>query len=34
MRYEDIRRHLKRYSLVANRTTTINHAFCGLNCSL
>jgi hypothetical protein len=27
MRYIDIRRHLKPYSIVANRTTTLNHAF-------
>ncbi len=27
MRYRDIRRYLKPYSIVANRTTTINHAF-------
>jgi 5-methylcytosine-specific restriction endonuclease McrA len=27
MRYQDIRRYLKPYSIVANRTTTINHAF-------
>jgi 5-methylcytosine-specific restriction endonuclease McrA len=27
MRYKDIRRYLKPYSLVASRTTTINHAF-------
>jgi HNH endonuclease len=27
MRYSDIRRCLKAYSIVANRTTTVNHAF-------
>jgi 5-methylcytosine-specific restriction endonuclease McrA len=27
MRYKDIRRHMKPYSIVASRTTTINHAF-------
>jgi len=27
MRYRDIRRYLKPYSIVANRTTTVNHAF-------
>lgn len=27
MRYKDIRRYLKPYSVVANRTTTITHAF-------
>jgi len=27
MRYSDIRRYLKPYSIVANRTTTVNHAF-------
>jgi 5-methylcytosine-specific restriction endonuclease McrA len=27
MRFTDIRRHLKPYSMVANRSTTINHAF-------
>ena len=27
MRYKDIRRYLKPYSIVASRTTTINHAF-------
>jgi hypothetical protein len=27
MRYKDIRRYLKPYSMVASRTTTINHAF-------
>lgn len=30
MRYKDIRRHLKPYSLKASRTTTINHAFAAL----
>lgn len=27
MRYRDIRRYLKPYSMVSSRTTTINHAF-------
>ena len=27
MKFKDIRRHLKPYSMVTNRTTTINHAF-------
>jgi 5-methylcytosine-specific restriction endonuclease McrA len=27
MRYKDIRRHLKAYSITASRTTTMNHAF-------
>ena len=27
MRYRDIRRYLKPYSMIASRTTTINHAF-------
>lgn len=27
MRYSDIRLYLKRYSIVASRTTTVNHAF-------
>jgi hypothetical protein len=27
MRFEDLKRHLKPYIMVANRTTTINHAF-------
>jgi hypothetical protein len=27
MRYQDIRRYLKPYSIVVSRTTTINHAF-------
>ena len=27
MRCSDIRRHLKPYSILANRTTTVNHAF-------
>ncbi|MGB9153869.1 MAG: hypothetical protein WCD70_12390 [Alphaproteobacteria bacterium] len=27
MRFSDIKRHLKPYSIIASRTTTINHAF-------